>query len=196
MTSRFFSTLFLALVIYAMPSVAQVNVAFVDSEYINSQYPEFATMQQQIDRLAEQWSQDLQERQQEIDDLFQEYQARELLYTQDERQRKQEEIMQAEEELNSRRIQYFGPEGELFRQQEQMLRPIQEKVLQAIEVIALAEGYDYVFDRGGDYLFLFADEKHNISDDVLEELGIEVGRTGTGGSSTTLGSGQPQRSQN
>jgi len=177
-------TLLVLFVFAATPvasSLAQAKIAFVDSEYIYGQYPEFATTQQQLDRLATQWTEDLQERQRAVDALFQEYESRELLYTQDERQRKREEIMQAEEELNSRRMQYFGPEGELYRQQEQMLRPIQEKVLEAIERIATAEGYDYVFDRGGEFLFLFADEKHNISNDVLEELGIEVQRTtGTG----------------
>ena len=163
----------------AAPAAAQSKIAFVDSEYIYSQYAEFATVQQQLDRLTDQWTQDLEDRQSLVDQLFQEYQARELLYTNDERQRKQEEIMQAEEELSSRRMQYFGPEGELYRQQDQLLRPLQEKILIAIETIAVAEGYDYVFDRSGDYVFLFADERHNISDTVLEELGIEVQQSRT-----------------
>ena len=162
------------LVFASVSAHAQVKVAHVDSEYIYSLYPEFATAQQALDRQTEQWTQDLLERQGNVDAQFQEYQARELLYTQEERQRKQEAIMLAEEELNSRRMQYFGPEGELYRQQEQLLRPIQEKVLIAIEAVAIAEGYDYVFDRSGDFVFLFADERHDISDLVLEELGIEV----------------------
>ncbi len=162
------------LVFASVSAHAQVKVAHVDSEYIYSLYPEFATAQQALDRQTEQWTQDLLERQDNVDAQFQEYQARELLYTQEERQRKQEAIMLAEEDLNSRRMQYFGPEGELYRQQEQLLRPIQEKVLIAIEAVAIAEGYDYVFDRSGDFVFLFADERHDISDLVLEELGIEV----------------------
>ena len=162
------------------PALAQIEIAYVDSEYIYSRYPEFATAQQQLDRLTAQWTSELENRQAEVDQQFREYQARELLYTQDERQRKQEEIMQAEQDLNNRRMQYFGPEGELYRQQDQMLRPIQEKVLIAVETVATAEEYDYVFDRSGDYIFLYANDKHDISDLVLEELGIEVTDQGAG----------------
>ena len=77
------------------PALAQIEIAYVDSEYIYSRYPEFATAQQQLDRLTAQWTSELENRQAEVDQQFREYQARELLYTQDERQRKQEEIMQA-----------------------------------------------------------------------------------------------------
>ena len=174
------SCLFVALTLLPASGVvfAQHEIAYVDSEYIYSKYPEFATTQQTLNRMAEQWETDLEERQGEVNALFQEYQARELLYTRSERQDKREEIMQAEDDLERLRVQYFGPEGELFRQQEQILRPIQEKVLIAIEEVAEAEGYDYVFDKGGDFVFLFANERLDISDDVLEELGIDVQATG------------------
>ncbi len=181
MTPKRLSFLFLSLIIclvISAPAAAQDKLAYVDSEYIYSQYPEFATAQQQLDRKTDEWTQDLEFRQTEIDDLFRDYQARELLYTQDERQRRQEEIMLAEEDLASRRMQYFGPEGELYRLQDQLLRPIQEKVLIAIEAIAQAEGYDYVFDRSGDYVFLYTDERYDISDEVLRELGIDVQQPG------------------
>ena len=187
-----YSLLWLAICAFvAAPSAAQMKIAFVDSEYIYGKYPEFATVQQQLDRLTQQWTQDLLELQDHVDNLFREYQARELLYTHDERQRKQEEIMQAEQDLASRRTQYFGPEGELYRQQDQMLAPIQEKVLEAIELIAQAEDYDYVFDRSGDYVFLFANDRHNISDDVLEELGIDAQATGTPSSSISTPAAEP-----
>ena len=160
--------------------LAQQKIAYVDSDLIYDNYPEFSTAQQSLDRVAEQWEQDLAERQDRLDEMFQEYQARELLYTAESRQQKQNEIIAAEEELERLRRQYFGPEGQLFEQQEQILRPIQEKVLIAIEEVAEAEGYDYVFDRGGDFVFLFTNEKLDITDLVLEELGIDITRTNLG----------------
>ena len=163
-------------VVGTQPVLAQHKIAYVDSEIIYNNYPEFSTAQQNINRMAEEWERDLEERQSHLDDLFNEYTARELLYTSDERQRKQHEIIEAEEELERLRLQYFGPDGELFRQQEQILRPIQEKVLEAIEVIAEAEDYDYVFDRGGDLELLFANARLDITDLVLEELGIDTQR--------------------
>jgi len=156
------------------PVIAQHKIAYVDSERIYDNYPEFSSAQQSLDRIAQQWEQDLGERQNELDEMFEEYQARELLYTADSRQQKQNEIIAAEEEIERLRVQYFGPEGQLYQQQEQVLRPIQEKVLIAIEDVAEAEGYDYVFDRGGDFVFLYTNEGLDITDIVLEELGIEV----------------------
>jgi len=155
---------------------AQHKIAYVDSERIYSSYPEFSTAQQSLDRTAQQWEQDLQQRQDNLDEMFQEYQARELLYTSESRQQKQNEIIAAEEELERLRMQYFGPEGQLFQQQEQVLRPIQEKVLIAIEEVAEADNFDYVFDRSGDFVFLYANQSLDITDLVLEELGIDVTR--------------------
>lgn len=172
----------LGLLVLSDGAWAQQKIAYVDTEYISSKLPEFKTVEQTINRLAQDWEQEVAQKQQEVDNLFNEYQARELLYTQEERQRKQQEIVDAEADVERLRMQYFGPEGEYFRQQEQQLRPVQEKVFAAIEEVAQAEGYDYVFDKSGDLLFLYALEKYDLSNQVLEELGIEIDeRTGRGG---------------
>lgn len=170
------SATLLAVIALAMPALAyaQQRMGYVDSEYILSQTPEYATVQQQLDRMAQEWQSEVEERSAEVEELFREYQARELLYTNEERQRKREEIVQREEEIERLRMQYFGPEGDLFQQQEQLMRPIQEKILVAIEEVAERENYDYVFDKGGDYLFMFAREQFDLSRDVLIELGIDV----------------------
>lgn len=163
--------------IWMCPSVlAQHKIAYIDSDRIYQNYPEFTTAQQSLDRLAQQWEQDLSDRQDALDEKFEEFQARELLYTLESRQEKQNEIIALEEELERMRIQYFGPEGQLFHQQEQILRPIQERVLTVIQEVAEGEGYDYVFDRNGDFVFLYANESLDITDIVLEELGVDITR--------------------
>lgn len=153
---------------------AQQTIGYVDSEYILSETPEYATVQQQLDRMAEEWRQELDQRRTEVDEMFRQYQARELLYTNEERQRMREDIMRAEEEVEQLRVRYFGPDGELFQEQERLMRPIQERILIAVEEVAEREGYDYVFDKGGDFLFMFAQEEYDLSDAVLQELGIDV----------------------
>ena len=175
------SVVALGLLVLPAATWAQQKIAYIDSQYIYGRYPEFATAQQKLDRLAQEWQQELEQKQQEIDELFQEYQARELLYTQEERNRKRQEIMDGETQVERLRNQYFGPDGDLFKQQEQLLKPIQEKVLAAIEEIALAEGYDYVFDKSGDFVFLYTREQFDLSNQVLEELGIEIAPTGRSG---------------
>ncbi len=121
------------MVAFANQANAQQKIGYVDSDYILEQVPEFATIQQNIDRQAKEWEAELEDAQQKVDDMFREYQARELLYTKEERQRKQEEIVRAEEEAERLRMRYFGPEGELFVQQDNLMRPLQEKLMKAIE---------------------------------------------------------------
>ena len=163
-------------------AVAQQKIGYVDSQYILEHTPEYATVQQNLDRMAQEWQREIEQKQNEVDRMFREYQGRELLYTQEERQRKREEIMQAEQEVEQLRMRYFGPEGELFQQQEQLLKPVQEKVLVAVEEVAMNEEYDYVLDKSGGVVFMYAPEEHDLSDLVLEELGIEIEQSAGGGS--------------
>lgn len=162
------------------PAQAQ-KIGYVDSQYILDRLPEYATIQQEIDQLAGEYQTEIQNAQRAVDEMFREYQARELLYTNEERQRKREEIVQAEENIARLRESYFGPEGDLFREQEQRMQPLQERVLAAIEEVATADGYDYVFDKEGDLIFLFAREQYDLSDRVLEELGIDLENSRTQG---------------
>ncbi|MEP0545906.1 MAG: OmpH family outer membrane protein [Rhodothermales bacterium] len=161
------------------PAAAQQRIAYIDSEAVLDQITEYRTVQANLDRLAQQWQAELNQIQQQVDALVRDFEARELLFTEAERDRKRAEITAKEQELDSKRTQRFGPEGELFREQQRQMRPVQERVLAAIEEVAEAEDYDYVFDKSGDFLFLFAKPDLNISDLVLEELGIEAGRGGS-----------------
>lgn len=174
---RLLLTLFL-LVAFAVPAAAQERVAYLDSEYVLERISEYRTAQSTLDRLAQQWQTELDGMQQEVDVLVRDFGARELLYTEEERQRQEAEIAGKEQELESRRLQRFGPDGELFREQQRLMRPIQERVLAAVEEVAQEEDYDYVFDKSGDYLFLYLKPQLDISELVLDELGIETGRTG------------------
>lgn len=162
------------LLLFTSESNAQQKVGYVDSDFILSNMPEYATVQQQLDRMANDWNKELDELKKEVDERFRDYQARELLYTNEERQRRRDEIVQAEEDLERQRVRYFGPEGEIFSRQEQLMRPIQERILVAIEEVATEEGFDYVFDKTGDFLFLFVRDQWDLSVNVLEELGIDT----------------------
>lgn len=158
---------------------AQHRMGHVDSEFILSRVPEYTTAQQEIDRQVQQWQTELDELSNQIAELEREFAARELLYTEAERERRRSEIDALRRDLDALRLRYFGQEGELFREQTRLMRPIQERVLTAIEEVARDENLDYVFDRSGDYVFLFARPQFDISDRVLEELGIDpaLGRT-------------------
>lgn len=159
---------------------AQQKIGYVDTEYVLGNMPEYATVQQKLDKLDQQWRQEIQKKQKEVRGLEQEFKARELLYTDEERKRKQQAIDQARTEVEQLRQRYFGPEGELYTRQKQLMRPLQERVLEATESVATDGGYDYVVDKKGGALFLYARAEHNLSDRVLRELGINVEDEGGG----------------
>ena len=159
---------------------AQQKIGYVDTEYILNQLPEYATVQQKLDKLEQQWRSEIQQKQKEVRKLEREYEARELLYTEEERKRKQQAIEQARAEVEQLRQTYFGPDGELYARQKSLMRPLQERILKATESVATADGYDYVVDKKGETLFLYAREEHDLSDRVLRELGITVDQRGEG----------------
>jgi outer membrane protein len=169
----------LALLIMGGPAEAQQRLGYVDSDFILERIPEYQTAQQELDRLAQQWQSQLADLKTEIEELEQDFIARELLYTDEERTRRRAAITDRRREHDNLRTRYFGPDGELFREQTRLLRPVQERVLEAIEIVARDGNYDYVFDKSGDFLFLYARTQHDLSDRVLEELGIDTaGRAG------------------
>lgn len=146
----------------------------MDTEYILNKMPEYATVQQKLDELEQKWRKEIQQKRAEAKKLEQEFEARELLYTEEERKRKRDAIEQARKAVEELRQEYFGPEGRLYSRQKDLMRPIQERILKATESVATSDGYDYVVDKKGNALFLYAREEHDLSDRVLRELGITV----------------------
>lgn len=151
---------------------AQQKIGYVDSQSILEKLPEHATVQQKLDQLETEWRAEIQSQKEKVQKLKDEYQASELLYTDEERKRKRQAIQKAQKKVEQLRQRYFGPEGQLYTRQKELMRPIQERVLSATEEVATQEGYDYVFDKSKKVLFMYARDEHNLNDSVLRELGI------------------------
>jgi len=150
------------------------RIAYVDSDYILSRMPEYTGLDQRLRTSVQEWNQELTAMKAEIDRLEQEFNAREILFTADVRQQRLADIQTKKRAREQYEQARFGPDGEYFRQQQQLLEPIQRRVMLAIEKIAQRDGYDFVFDRSGDFLFLYTRSQWNISDEVLLELGIRA----------------------
>ncbi len=164
-----------ALLLSSELSTAQnQRLAFIDSEFILSRMPEYTGLEQRLRALNEEWREEIEKLQREIEALQQEYIAREILYTEEVRKQKLDEIevkkRQREQYINSK----YGPEGDYFRQQQLILEPLQRRIMEAVERVAARDNYDFVFDRSGDFLFLFTRSQWNISEDVLLEMGIQI----------------------
>ena len=159
---------------------AQQRIGYIDTQSILEQLPEYATVQQKLDQLEKKWRQEIQDQRDEVQKLKDEYQASELLYTEEERKQKRRAIEEAQKNVEKLRQRYFGPEGQLYTRQKKLMRPIQERVLKATEEVATAEGFDYVFDKSEKVLFMYARDEYNLNDRVLRELGVSPDQN-TGG---------------
>lgn len=155
-------------------SDAQQKIGYIDSDFVMEEIPEYTGIEQRLETIAQNWKDEIDEMQVEIERLRQEFEAREILFTPDIRRQRQQEIDRKVREREQYIERRFGPEGDYFRQQEELLEPLQQRILEAVVKVAEREGYDHVFDRAGDYLFLFSRDRWNISREVLEEMGIFV----------------------
>ncbi len=188
-------TRFLALAAFAVvlagPAAAQQKLGYVDSERILALMPEYRTAQQDVDRLATQWQAEVDALGREAETLQADYAARELLYTSEERTRGLDEIATRRQATDALRRRYFGPEGELFREQQSRLRPVQERLLAAVETVATAGDYDFIFDRSGEFVFLYTRVRNDVTDRVLDALGLTVGAGGARPAGTPPGTPPP-----
>lgn len=156
---------------------AQQKIGYVDTDFLVSQIPEYQSVQQQLRSLSQEWRTELEEMQQEIDRLKEDFAAREILYTEEIRKQKQEEINKQIQQRQQYLEQKFGSEGDYFQQQKELLEPIQRRIFEAITVIAERGGFDFIFDRTENNDILFAREQWNLNEEVLLELGISVDNT-------------------
>lgn len=170
------SVFIVGFVLWVLPAAVlsqQQKVGYVNTDEILAEIPEYDGIDQQLRTQGQQWRNELREIQAEIDTLEAEYEAREILYTDELREEKQEEIRQKEQEYEEFQNQKFGPDGEYFTVQQELLEPIQRKIFEAINRVADEEGFDFVFDRAGNTSLLHADTEWNLNEQVLLELGIE-----------------------
>lgn len=153
-------------------ATAQQKIGFIDSQYILDAIPEYTGIKQRLETIVHNWKEEITEMRVEIERMQQEFEAREILYTPEVRRQRQLEIDQKIREKEQYIQRRFGPDGDYFRQQQELLEPLQLRIMDAVYKVAERENYDHVIDRAGDYLFFYSRERWNISREVLEELGI------------------------
>ena len=152
---------------------AQQNqrIAYVDSDYILENIPEYADAQEEINQLSKKWEKEITALFQEAQELDREYQAESVLLSEDQKRKKKEAITAKRQEAENLRMQYYGPEGELFAKRAELIQPIQEKVYNAINQVALTKNYAFVFDKAAGTTMLYCSDKNDISDEILDEIG-------------------------
>lgn len=195
-------TIAVILSVYAV-TFAQ-KYAFVDSDYILENIPEYQDALDILDEFSIQWQKEIEEKFSEVDLLYKEYQAEAVLLPEDMKAQRENEIIQKEREAKDLQKQRFGRDGDLFLKRQELIEPIQEKIYNAIEEIAEAQNYGFVFDKAGSLTILFAKAKFDLSDDVLDEVGTVMqtvrredrSRASSGGSSSSSSPSSTNTSNN
>ncbi len=168
------SILILALFIASAFAYSQ-KYAYVDTEYIMDNIPEYQDAQNQLDDLSKQYQNEIEEAYAEIDKMYKNFQAEAVLMPEDIKKKKEEELKEKEVKVKDLQNQRFGVDGDLFLKREELIKPIQEKIYNAIEEIAVDKNYAFVFDKAGSLTILYVNAKYDISDDVLDAVGAELG---------------------
>jgi len=162
-----FSTALVAL--FAFTANAQ-RICYVDVNKILESIQEYQDAQTELDRQAKQWRQEIAQEYDIIKGMYNRYQAEQVLMSDEARRQREEEIMNKEKEVRDLQKNKFGPEGELFKRRQSLVRPIQDKVYAAIETYAQERGYDFIFDRSGNSGMIFTNPEFDKTEDILKRL--------------------------
>lgn len=147
--------------------------AFVDTDYILGRMPTYNASQKQLDKLAADWQKEVEDKRAEIEKLYKDYQAERVLLTEDMRKKREDDIMQREQASRDLQKKYFAPEGELFKKRQDLIKPIQDDVFNAIKALAEEGSYDVIFDTASGPTMLYTNPRFDKSDEILTKLGIQ-----------------------
>ncbi|MFM7153601.1 MAG: OmpH family outer membrane protein [Bacteroidota bacterium] len=158
------STLLLSLAMISFASAQRIAV--VDVTAVLESLPEYQKAQEQLDKIATAWRQEIAQEQDKIKGMYSKYQAEQVLLSEEMKKQREEEILNKEKDVRELQRQKFGPEGALFKKREELVKPVQDKVYGAIERFAADKGFEFIFDKGSASGLLFSDSKNDKTDDI------------------------------
>ena len=151
--------------------VSAQKFAYVNTDYILDNIPEYADSQTQLDELSIQWQKEIEVKFAEIDKMYKNFQNEAVLLPEDMKKKCEDDIIKKEKEGKDLQKKRFGKDGDLFKKRQELVKPIQEKVYNAIDEIASAENYAVVFDKANNATLIYTNPKYDISEQVLDKLG-------------------------
>lgn len=169
---RFRNTILLALIAFLgfSATTSAQKIASIDMERILSSITEYRDAQEQLDQLAAKWQQDINQEQDVIKGMYNKYQAEQVLLSPEQQKRREDEIIQKETALRELQRQRFGPEGALFQRRQELIKPIQDAIYEAVESYASNRGYDFILDRSSAAGVIFSSDTYDKTDDILRIL--------------------------
>ncbi|UYZ58713.1 OmpH family outer membrane protein [Hymenobacter latericus] len=156
-----------------MPGLARAQkFGYIDSEFIMSKMPAYAQAQQELNTMSQNWQKDIEAQKKDLDRLYRTYQAEEVLLTEPMKKKRQDEILKKEQDIKAYQNKVFGYEGQLFKKRQELTKPVQDQVFEAVEKVAKKKQLAIIFDKSGDLTMLYTNPAHDYTEFVLEELGL------------------------
>lgn len=149
---------------------SQTKVGYIDSKRILESMQEYRDSKQKLDNLVTEWQKELTQLQDSLKKMKDDYDKKKLILTDQMKSEYEKQITDMDASITSFRLIKFGESGEYFQKQTEFMKPVYDKIFKAIEVVAKAEDYDYVFDRNSDILILFVNEKYDLTAKVMKTL--------------------------
>jgi len=147
------------------------KIVYVDSEYIMSNIPEYGDAQAELESFSTKWQNEVKAVYNKVEEMYSKYQTEMLLLSEEQKKSREQAIIAKEQEAKNLQMQYFGAEGQLYQKRTELIQPIQEKVYTAMQELAQAKNYAFILDLASGTSILYASDKNDVSDDVLDQLG-------------------------
>ena len=144
--------------------------AVIDTRYILNKLPEYEEAQKKLDAFSIQWQKEIDDKQMALDQLYRNFEAERVMLSEELLKKREDDLFNREKELRDLQKKRFGFEGDLFKRRQELVKPIQDRVYNAVQKIAVARQYDLILDKSEGITIIFADPKLDRSDDVLKEL--------------------------
>jgi outer membrane protein len=147
--------------------------AIIDSKYILDKVPEYKEAQKKLDNFSELWQKELDQKQTAMDKMYKDYDAEQVMLTDALKKKREDELFNKEKELRDLQKKRFGFEGDLFKKRQELIKPIQDRVYNAVQKLAVEKQYEFILDKSEGITVIFADPKLDKSDDVLRNMGVK-----------------------
>ncbi|MBQ9218333.1 MAG: OmpH family outer membrane protein [Muribaculaceae bacterium] len=163
--------LVLVAVLAGMFSASAQKFALVDMEYILKNIPSYEMANEQLNQVSQRWQREVDDLKKEADTMYKNFQSDMVFLTDEQKKKKEAEIVAKEKEASQLQYKYFGPQGELFKKRESLIKPIQDEIYNAMKKVSEERGFQVIFDRASSQSILFASPRIDVSNEVLSKLG-------------------------
>src|SRR3954453_22113794 len=160
-------------VMFSSAGVFAQRYAIIDTKYILDKMPEYKDADAKLAQTSQQWQKEIDDKQAQLNQMYHNFDAEQVMLTDDLKKKREDQLFNAEKEIRDLQKKRFGFEGDLFKERQKLVKPVQDKVYNAIQKMAVNRGYDFVLDKSEGITVIFADPKLDKSEEVLKELGLK-----------------------